>query len=116
MRTCLQGAYRMRGIGKGQRIHLYIIPEVKKLVDNHVAQSGPKNIRPFPELRQMLVDVAAWLMINSFRSENIQLNMVCLQNLRNVWRKYAFEYMMKAYDQIGRPNAPALEFLQNCVV
>ena len=23
-----QGAYRMRGIGKGQTIHLYIIPEV----------------------------------------------------------------------------------------
>ena len=31
-RDYAQGAYRMRGIGAGQTIHLYIIPEVKKII------------------------------------------------------------------------------------
>ena len=31
-----QGAYRMRGIGVGQTIRLYIIPEVLKLIKKEV--------------------------------------------------------------------------------
>jgi hypothetical protein len=31
-RDYAQGAYRMRGIGKGQCIHLYLVPEVISLV------------------------------------------------------------------------------------
>ena len=41
----------------------------------------------------MLVDMAAWLMINGFRSENVQFNMLCEQNLHNVWRKVGVVYV-----------------------
>ena len=33
-RDYAQGAFRMRGIGKGQTIELFIIPEVMKLIDD----------------------------------------------------------------------------------
>ena len=34
-----QGTYRMRGIGKGQTIDLYIIPEVAKLINENVSRA-----------------------------------------------------------------------------
>ena len=35
-RDYAQGAYRMRGIGQGQRIVLFVIPEVQRLIDDAV--------------------------------------------------------------------------------
>jgi hypothetical protein len=35
-RDYVQGAYRMRGIGAGQKIHIYIIPEVQKLIEREL--------------------------------------------------------------------------------
>ena len=32
-RDYAQGAFRMRGIGGGQTIHLFVIPEVDRLID-----------------------------------------------------------------------------------
>ena len=37
-RDYAQGAYRMRGIGKGQSIVLFLTPEVRRLVATHAAQ------------------------------------------------------------------------------
>ena len=31
-RDYAQGAFRMRGIGKGQTVHLFIVPEIKRLM------------------------------------------------------------------------------------
>lgn len=39
-RDYAQGAFRMRGIGKGQTIELFVIPEVKRLVDDQCAKSS----------------------------------------------------------------------------
>ena len=38
-RDYAQGAFRMRGIGAGQTIQLFIIPEVRKLIEEQVAAS-----------------------------------------------------------------------------
>lgn len=69
-RDYVQGAYRMRGIGAGQRIHVYIIPEVKELIGRElknavipVASGNTDNV---------LECVVAWLVINSLRSEQTQ--------------------------------------------
>jgi hypothetical protein len=35
-RDYVQGAYRMRGIGQGQKIHIFIIPEVKELIQREL--------------------------------------------------------------------------------
>jgi hypothetical protein len=47
----------------------------------------------------VLVDVAAWLVINSMRSERIQFNQLCIQNVSNVWRKNAFKTLLKNHTE-----------------
>ena len=39
-RDYAQGAFRMRGIGKGQTIELFVIPEVMKLIENQVQRAS----------------------------------------------------------------------------
>ena len=52
MRDYAQGAFRMRGIGKGQTVTLYLIPEVRKLIDAETRDARPANL---------IAAVAAWL-------------------------------------------------------
>ena len=85
MRDYAQGAFRMRGIGKGQTVTLYLIPEVRKLIDAETRDARPANL---------IAAVAAWLTINSARSERLQFMQLCTQNLKNVWRTRAFEAML----------------------
>lgn len=109
----------MRGIGKGQTIHLYIIPEIERLMARELKQArtpptgtlpskrGPKSLtttRTFVSTEmeanvKTLVDVAAWLVINSMHSERIQFNQLCIQNVSNVWRKKAFKTLLKNHTQ-----------------
>ena len=83
-RDYVQGAYRMRGIGQGQKIHLYIIPEVADLMRRELATCGQQIVVSNREdLREkILLSVVAWLVINSMMSEQMQWSMLCLQ----VWR------------------------------
>eukprot|EP01043_Picozoa_sp_COSAG02_P048197 COSAG02_NODE_4712_length_5068_cov_56.652797_1_plen_771_part_10 len=142
-RDYVQGAYRMRGIGKGQKIHCLLIPEVANLmkreaeaalkrsragidttdstllkdfavaeltdadVDQQSKDDGAatadagaealniarqSNENPAAVLRQ----IVAWLVVNSLRSESVQWSMLCIQNVGNVFRKTAFEVMLRA--------------------
>ncbi len=55
-RDYVQGAYRMRGIGIGQRIHVYIIPEVRELMQRELRQCairGPPSQPSEPVLEQV---------------------------------------------------------------
>ena len=38
-----------------------------------------------PRLERLLKDVAAWLVVNSMRSEKVQFNLLCEQTATNVW-------------------------------
>ena len=82
-RDYVQGAFRMRGIGAGQTIHVLIIPEVKELMARELRYVGDP-----------LKDIAAWLTINSMRSEKTQWSMLCLQNVSNAYRKPAFNAIL----------------------
>ena len=136
-RDYVQGAYRMRGIGKGQKIFCMIIPEVASLMAREAAAahkrsssglgSGLKLLRhlgddiddgggnagglegdntPVPtfDIAQLQAEdpaavlrhIVAWLVVNSMRSEQIQWSMLCIQNAGNVFRKTAFEVMLRA--------------------
>lgn len=95
------GAFRMRGIGKGQTIHLYIIPEIERLMARELKQArmpSPRTLYyylcrvkvPMVAYRtttgvdvdaKVLVDVAAWLVVNSMRSERIQVRTSHRRNL-----------------------------------
>jgi Ca2+-binding EF-hand superfamily protein len=76
-RDYAQGAFRMRQIGIGQKIHLYVIPEVLKLIERELrldgdgSANGPispsRKIENPALLENLSVHVAAWLTINSMR-------------------------------------------------
>jgi hypothetical protein len=84
-RDYVQGSFRMRQIGVGQTIAIYIIPEVAQLIDREVKAAGMVTTA-----ENMLEQVTAWLVISSMRSERVQSNQLLLQNISNVWRKQAF--------------------------
>lgn len=47
-RDYAQGAFRMRGIGKGQKVQVFVIPEVHRLIGSQVA-AGEGTTRPLRE-------------------------------------------------------------------
>ena len=123
-----QGAYRMRGIGQGQTVHLLIIPEVYDLISKVlfvVKQQRPINapgqtagIIPVSKPRQhnVLTAVAAWLLVNSIRSEHVQHNQLRVQSCSNVWRKEAYARLQSNMDGFSpllpEPPAAALSALK----
>lgn len=94
-RDYAQGAFRMRGIGQGQTLELFIIPEVMERIQKHVrllsgARSMPQqhmagangnellSLGPIqPQVSQnLLVHVASWLTLNGMKSENMQFRLL----------------------------------------
>ena len=102
---------------------IYIIPEVLQLIRSHVSQGAGRTPAQQDEVWnglgpegspartvQLLKDVAAWLVINSMRSEKVQYNLLCEQTVSNVWRKGAFRHLLTYRDKIGdsSPEGQAL--------
>ena len=88
-RDYAQGAFRMRGIGQGQTLEIFIIPEVMERITKHqklltgslhpqTASSDSDNllslgpIQPQVTGNQLLVHVTSWLTLNGMKSENMQ--------------------------------------------
>jgi hypothetical protein len=96
-----QGAFRMRGIGQGQTIELFIIPEVMRLVQDQFAKLGGA-VQPYGNVsgKQLLINVAAWLTVNGMKSENLQFRMLCQQSIDNVSRKRAFSLLNTFYKEL----------------
>jgi len=51
-----------------------------------------------------LLAVAAWLLVNSIRTERIQFAMLQIQNMNNVWRRNAFRQVMKEFELVTSPD------------
>jgi hypothetical protein len=86
-RDLAQGAFRMRGIGEGQRVVLLCVPEVATLMQRELAKAGRDSGTSDASPRRALNDVVMWLTINSMRSEEVQFNQLSGQNLANIYRK-----------------------------
>ncbi len=114
-RDYAQGAFRMRGIGQGQTLELFIIPEVMERINKHVrmlsgARSGAQlnTLGAGSELLSLgsvpsgnlLVNVASWLTLNGMKSENMQFRLLCHQSVENVIRKRAFSIMTSSYKEL----------------
>ena len=116
-RDYAQGAFRMRGIGRGQTLRLFITPEILKLMRVHVSAAGHKRdydavmkrcsddassdvlATPAPgDLNTLLQDATAWLVVNGMMSETIQFHMLSEQNVNNVWRKKCFKNISDFYN------------------
>lgn len=117
-RDYAQGAYRMRGINKGQKIHIMIIPEVKDLILRELGTNATTCIGANCSSNDLLTEVLkwhssdpvavktvltavnAWLIINSMRSERVQFNQLCIQNVSNVWRKSAYSSLLMRHHEL----------------
>ncbi|CAJ1380920.1 unnamed protein product [Effrenium voratum] len=101
LRDFAQGAYRMRGLGRGQRISLLITPEVRHLIEE--CQSACKLSRgsvtldsflhqsPTRETRQtdLVIKALVWSTANGIRQECRKQTLLCQQNFRDIWRRKA---------------------------
>jgi hypothetical protein len=97
-RDYAQGAYRMRGIGKGQTIHLFIVPEIKKLIR-----------KTLPRVTGHVEDdVAAWLQLNNMKIEKLQFLQLCSQSMQTVWRKVAMDALLSSSGVEGVNVVPGL--------
>jgi hypothetical protein len=94
-RDYVQGAYRMRGIGAGQKVHVFVIPEVKELISRELKDCAVVGPTGGTDEEHVLEDIVAWLVVNSLRSEQTQWTMLCLQNIGNLYRKQAFRALHK---------------------
>jgi len=123
-RDYVQGAYRMRGIGSGQKIHVYVIPEVADLISREIRAANSSDSlastaifetmtrlrggetaslasdalqeaeKRNAEVEKVLEALVAWLVINSMRTEQTQWSMLCVQNASNIYRKNAFRRIL----------------------
>ncbi len=94
-RDYAQGAFRMRGIGQGQTLELFVIPEVMERISKHVRLLSGANsnklqiatqtygndllsLGPFHSQapQNLLVSVASWLTLNGMKSENMQFRLL----------------------------------------
>ena len=116
-RDLAQGAYRMRGIAKGQTIAMLVIPEVQQLMRRQLSKAAPPDAAARPtsasspappakqtsaqapkeEQVQLLQDVAAWLTLNSMRTERVQFDQLCAQNLATIWRQNAWSQLIEGH-------------------
>ena len=99
-RDLAQGAYRMRGIARGQSITMLVIPEVAQLMKRQLAKADPPPIEGAiipPDAPPTLQDVAIWLTINSMRSERVQFDQLCAQNLATLWRQNAWDELISGH-------------------
>ena len=93
-RDYAQGAFRMRGIARGQKIHLLVTPELRELMLRELRAASHPTVEP-PQVAPFLREAAAWLVINSMASERLQFNQLCVQNVTNVYRKNGFANLLK---------------------
>ena len=105
-RDYAQGAYRLRNIGpSGQTVRLLMIPEVAAKVRG--------DLRAVPGLFQEAagrplwpLNVTAWLLLNSMRSEGLQAMQLSLQEMHGVWRKGALARLARDCDAAEEAGAP----------
>lgn len=56
--------------------------------------------------QRILQDVISWLVINSMRVDGIQFNLLCEQNVTNIWRKRAFASISTHHLAMDSPTCP----------
>jgi len=94
-RDYAQGAYRMRGIGKGQTFEIYVIPEVKEVIRREVTDRKTVKMLKPSGLEKRLEEICAWLVLNQLKIQKTQFQQLCVQNIQNVLRKRAFGALLE---------------------
>ena len=71
LRDYAQGAWRMRRLGLGQTLRVWLIPEVARLVDRTRESSSPSDISA-TEVSVEINATMSWLLVNTCRAEKLQ--------------------------------------------
>jgi hypothetical protein len=109
-RDLAQGAYRMRGIAKGQTLTMLVIPEVQQLMKRQLnrarasSTAGAATASPdgaSQSQSELLQDVTAWLTLNSMRTERVQFDQLCAQNLSTLWRHNAWTQLLEGREHFS---------------
>ena len=126
-RDYAQGAFRLRQIGRGQKVILLLTPEVNTLIQKNIQKCG-EGYQTFSEkyekmrkeggvredeerrvvvdgaergLGEALREVVGWLVVSGGRGEELQHRMLCQQTIGNVWRKKAMVLLLEGLEEIG---------------
>ena len=86
----------MRGIAKGQTVTMLVIPEVEELMRRQLKKAKVVRAERGSQV-ELLSDVTAWLVINSMRTERVQFDQLCGQNLSNIWRQNAWNELLHGH-------------------
>ena len=118
LRDYAQGAWRMRGLGRGQTLKVIMIPEVARLISHEVAKGGGQiastrdaettTMSADDAVKRTLRDITAWLVVNSMRSENIQAGLLAEQRAANIWRKHSYRKLIAAPTAPGTAKAEGI--------
>ncbi|CAK9015799.1 unnamed protein product [Durusdinium trenchii] len=96
-RDFAQGAYRLRGIKKGQRLQVLVTPEVAARIEEEVpmAKRDSDLDAASPPQVSMLDKVCAWLLVRQVSAEQTQRRLLSRQAVQYQGRRYAYETLMK---------------------
>ena len=117
----------MRGIGEGQTVTLLVIPEVQQLMRRQLSKAGYEGgctAVPSSDTasdfsvgagvtaeRAALLDATAWLVVNSMKTERLQFDQLCHQNLSNLWRANAFEQALDGHRKLRVPASATCSYV-----
>ena len=87
LRDFAQGAWRMRGLGKGQTLHIFVVGEMEKLLSEAL---GSRPLSP----DKFAAHCVAFLVTNSCRLEQMQDGQLQIQNLGTCWRRQALTHIL----------------------
>jgi thiol-disulfide isomerase/thioredoxin len=101
-RDFAQGAFRMRGIGDGQQVCVLVIPEVQELMNRQLKKAAMPELKADEggsesDVAARLRNISAWLVLNAMRTERMQFDQLCTQNMCNVWRKNAWGQLLAGH-------------------
>eukprot|EP00966_Prymnesium_polylepis_P110387 2554225-Prymnesium_polylepis.1 len=85
---------------------MLVIPEVQQLMKRQLAKGAKVERQPSQTTQaQLLHDVAAWLTLNSMRTERVQFDQLCAQNLATLWRQNAWSQLLGGHQHFKvRPD------------
>lgn len=110
-RDLKQGAWRMRGVGKGQTLKIVVVDEVFSLINStcphgqeltlqtaststsQADQTSLVELQANEPQQKVLAAVIRWLVVGSINGEEKQRLQLLKQELAHCWRKRAFELL-----------------------
>ncbi|EKX73094.1 conserved hypothetical protein [Theileria equi strain WA] len=108
-----QGAWRMRGIGKGQTLHMIVPREVMALVSADVPEGLDEHDAQFGLSSSVACKLCArWLIARGIQSE-IKLSRILLEQcLQNVVRKEGFQTLIEEHLNISGGSVQLRRYVQ----